>query len=194
MSKYKKIEIVLIDVRQILRSISIDRITNEVFKFDVFDDNIDLFKRLYSYSFDKRIGIFNIILKNGGVITGSKVLSQSYINNIKVLDRNCIYSDWDFLVTEENLETIKSKIEIKKYGDLSFHRIIPCDSYGDGGQDIDLIIVDKLPQTHIVDKYIYSDPFYIIEEKIKICSEKKSDSKKHINDLKDFIIKFKHLI
>ena len=187
-------EIDILDgVKQILRDLTIQRIDKKIFTFDS-TDNKD-YRRWNFWNYRKRKQYINTIFELGGVLTGSKVLSKSYIDGKRILERReTIKSDWDFLVTEESVYKMTSDIPFKQFNGILSHRLIENDSYGSGGQTIDLIIVKELPMCHNVNEFSYSDPLSIINSKVNLVNQKIKGYEKHEKDLQEFYWKFNYLV
>ena len=187
-------EIDILDgVKQILRDLTIQRIDKKIFTFDS-TDNKD-YRRWNFWNYRKRKQYINTIFELGGVLTGSKVLSKSYIDGKRILERReTIKSDWDFLVTEESVYKMTSDIPFKQFNGILSHRLIENDSYGSGGQTIDLIIVKELPLCHSVNEFSYADPLSIINSKVNLVNQKIKGYEKHEKDLQEFYWKFNYLV
>lgn len=172
------------EVKIILRTFKLMKLEN---KLNLKFKTPSFVKFFHLWKFYKRRNLIYKICELGGVITGSRVLSNSYINGIRILDRDTNDSDWDILVTEENLYKITSVIKFQEGENKLTHRVVDEDDYGYGACDIDLIVIKKMPEYHREDKLLLADPLYIIEEKMK------SNDDKNANDLKEIFWKFRDL-
>jgi hypothetical protein len=186
------------EVKQIIRDLTIQRITEEIFTFESLTRKD---YRRWKWGCNSRISIIKSIFEGGGVLTGSKVLSKSHIKGKVLLNRDTIDSDWDFIVTEENVYNITSQIDFienyksthdDKKGILTY-RILDGE-YRSDKQYIDLIVVDELPLCHDVGELRYTDPLYIINQKMNIVQQGADGYKKHEADLKEFFWKFNYLV
>jgi len=184
----------------ILRNLTIENIEkNDIFSFDEVtnkDYRTNVLERLFNIK-KERIKIIDKIIESGGILTGSKVLSKTYLYGKKVLERSSKYSDWDFLVTEKMAYKISSEIDFKEKGDKLSIRVID-DMYESGEQYIDLILVKSLPNHYKVGKFLYTDPISILYNKIEMVKSNnisysyKSD--KNADDMKSFLWKFNYLL
>jgi len=184
---------ILNGVKQIVRDLTISKIDKDIFTFDPI--NSKDYRRWRFLSYQKRKKHINTIFELGGMLTGSKVLSKSYIDGRKILERRkTVRSDWDFIVTEENVYKITSNVDFKQHKHVLSHRMIATDSYGHGGQSIDLIIIKDLPLCHKVGEFLYVDPLYIINQKVNLVFQKVKGYEKHEEDLQEFYWKFNYLV
>lgn len=181
------------ELKIIIRSLSLMEIEGDL---DIKFNTPSFINFFHLWKFRKRKRLIHRICELGGVITGSRVLTNSYINDVRILNRNTDNSDWDILITEENLYKITSEIKFTESGEIGVHgerifkltyRVIDSDSYGHGACDIDLIVVKKLPKFYKKGELLLADPIYVIEEKMKSVDSKNN------GDLKEIFWKFREL-
>lgn len=140
----------------------------------------------------------------GGVLTGSRALKCYKLNNKYILERET--HDWDFLITRDMAFKICDKFKIKYNLVDKFLTInssfIRWDSAYSGvtrilPQDVQLIIVDELPEYKEVSKTKFADITYILGQKIDIIESLSNKNypeyreiEKHESDLAEIIVKF----
>lgn len=194
-------------LKSLVRDLTLNLVTNN-YKIEIIPS------RRYNTKFRFLVPSRKLIdatIKHGGVLTGSKALRCYRINNNFLLERKT--SDWDFIVTQEqafkicneckilNVPMIGDTISVKnqrywRHPDYS-------DAYRVGPVDVQLIIQSELPQFQEVRGLRFCNLSYLINSKIKLIDElieltkyQKKDSvdidilNKHIDDLKQIIIKF----
>jgi hypothetical protein len=176
--------------------------------------NIDISKR-----WNNRFRLFypsrkliKYITKIGGVLTGSRAIRCFTINGKPILSRKV--QDWDFVVTLDMAFKICDEMKINEIPRLGETISIKnqrmwrhpdySDSYRVGPVDVQIIIKESLPDYIDVGGLRISNFANCISHKIEIASEyrnaiinrpnisveTKEQYKKHINDLKELIIKF----
>lgn len=182
--------------KRILRDLMISNTLDDpIFTFDPITYKEYRIWRLYKYN--KRRKDILSISKMGGILTGSKVLSKSYIDGKRILEnRNTYYSDWDFLVTEENIFNITHNLRFNQGDGIMTYRLI-SGVYSSDNQYVDLIMVNDLPDVYKVGRYLYTCPLYIINKKIEIVDKSLvdyDDLRKHRKDLEEFFWKFNYLL
>jgi hypothetical protein len=142
------------------------------------------------------------------VLTGSRAIRCYLVDGKPLLERGC--KDWDFVVTLDMAFKICDKMkisEIPKVGEVisirnqrMWRHPDYSDSYRVGPVDVQLIVVDELPD-YIENKGVRISNFgYTIYQKVKLTNdlfnnlnvgkETGKEYSKHIDDLKEIIIKF----
>jgi len=155
--------------------------------------------------------LIDTIIKHGGVLTGSKAFRCYKINGDYILERRS--SDWDFVVTQEqafkicneckilNVPVIGDTISVKnqrhwRHPDYS-------EAYRVGVVDVQMIIKSDLPDFTEVSGIRFCNLPYLITSKITLVDElieytqihnkdldASNNLQKHLDDLKQIIIKF----
>ncbi len=181
------------------------------------DVNIDVSKRYYNKFrlFYPSRKLIKYVTNIGGVLTGSRAIRCYTINGKPILERRV--NDWDFIVTLdmafkicddmgiEEIPQIGGVISIKnqrRWAHPSYQ-----DAYRVGPVDLQLIVKEELPDYTEIDGVRIANFGYSISQKIglttdlykEILSAKfgnqdlRSHYDKHIDDLKEIIIKFNSL-
>ena len=178
--------------KRIIRDLTIAIVDNGgIFTFDPITNKE---YRRWKSGFNKRKDIANTINIHGGVLTGSKVLSKSFINGRRILEsRKTLSSDWDFLVDKNEVFNITRYINFKQDDDKLTYRVIQG-TYDSQSQDFDLIIKDDLPLSYKVGNFRYMCPLSIIQSKIDLVNSNKNGMDKHLVDIREFYWKFSYLV
>jgi hypothetical protein len=171
------------------------------------DINLKLITDKYSITYDtkksrsrfqflkKNWELINYVTKLGGVLTGSRALKCYSINGVDILDRKAY--DFDFLITKKMAFDICLKfnysynltdnvITIKKQRWTSYNSY-NSDTKRYGFVDVDLLIVDELPDFVEMGGIRITSFTYIINEKLKLITKKMD---KHSSDLCNISMKF----
>lgn len=193
------------NIKSFIRDLNLNFVTN---KDSVKIDISKRFNNRFIEYFLPNRKLIKYISKIGGVLTGSRALKCYKINDKPIFVRHT--NDWDFIVTLEMAYKICDKFNINEIpisGDvisITNHllRIHPAysSSYRIGPVDIHLIIKDELPEYLTINKMKLSNFIYIVNEKYKIIESfntgsmitriNSEEKEKHIEDLKQFIIKY----
>ncbi len=177
------------EIKRHLRDINLSMLTN------TYDIGFDVSRRQSKFQFlKKNYKLIKYTTNLGGILTGSRALSCYTINGRKLLDRTS--GDFDFLITKEmafkicdhfhfNYNLTDKIIRIEK------ERWTSKDSYSFGetrfgSVDVDLIIVDELPDYKEEGNVKISHLSSIINSKFKMCD----NDTKHKNDLRFIIMRF----
>jgi hypothetical protein len=186
------------DITQYMRDIKIELLKNSS------NISIDI-KRKSNFLTFLRPGHSSIkeLIKNGGILTGSRALKCYTINNKSIIERET--NDWDFIVDERLAMKICEKNGIYELPNkesividkrlMMFHgaysgetKILP--------RKIDLIIKSdsELPPYDTINGVKIASLHYIINEKYKLYKAEQSKQPyervhKHEKDLKEIIIK-----
>lgn len=151
--------------------------------------------------------LINCIIKNGGVLTGSRAIRCFLLDDKPLLDRKV--EDWDFLITLPMAYSIFNQM---KYNDIpEIGETISIknqrmwrhpdydEAYRVGIVDVQMMIVDELPDFIEKDGIKITSLLYSLSKKIELTDKLKKETcnsettrqlNKHIRDLKDIIIKF----
>lgn len=192
------------EIKAYLRDINLEILTNHPnVKIDIsrrFVNKIRLFypsRKLIKY-----------VTGIGGVLTGSRAIRCYLVDGKPLLERGC--KDWDFVVTLDMAFKICDKMkisEIPKVGEVisirnqrMWRHPDYSDSYRVGPVDVQLIVVDELPD-YIENGGVRISNFgYTVYQKVKLTNdlynnlnvgkETSKEYSKHIDDLKEIIIKF----
>lgn len=151
--------------------------------------------------------LINCIIKNGGVLTGSRAIRCFLLDDKPLLDRKV--EDWDFLITLPMAFKIINQmgyLEVPKIGETisikgqrMWRHPDYDESYRVGIVDVQMIIVEELPEFTEKDGIKITPIAYSLSNKIELTnklkhatgrSETAHQFQKHIKDLKDIIIKF----
>ncbi len=191
------------NIKSFIRDLNLNFVTN---KDSVRIDTSRRFNnKLIEYILPNR-KLVKYISKIGGVLTGSRALKCYKINGKYMLDRHT--NDWDFIVTLEmaykicdsfninEIPIVGNVISIKNHL-LMIHPAYSA-SYRIGPVDVHIIIKDELPEHLSIGKIRFSNFTYIIKEKYKMIESinagpviiNSQEKEKHIEDLKQFIIKY----
>ena len=191
------------NIKSHLRDINLDLLMNSQ------DVKIDISRR-----FNTKFRLFypskkliNCIIKQGGVLTGSRAIRCFLLDNKPLLDRKV--EDWDFLITLPMAYSIFNQMEyndIPKIGEtisIKNQRMWRHPDYDEayrvGIVDVQMIIVDELPDYLDKKGIKLTSLGYSLSKKIEITnklrhatgsSERSRQFNKHLRDLKDIIIKF----
>lgn len=154
------------------------------------------------------------LIEEGAILTGSRALKCYSVKGISLLDRKM--EDWDFMIDRKTAFKIASKHNIEMTLSDNFISVknqrrwahpAYSDSYRIGIVDVNMIITEDLPDFREKDGIRFTNPTYIISEKIKLVesnpimagnpsidrSEKSRQEKelwKHISDLERIIVNF----
>lgn len=151
--------------------------------------------------------LINCIIKNGGVLTGSRAIRCFLLDDKPLLDRKV--EDWDFLITLPMAYSIFNQM---KYNDIpEIGETISIknqrmwrhpdydEAYRVGIVDVQMMIVNELPDFIEKDGIKITSLLYSLSKKIELTDKLKQETcnsettrqlNKHIRDLKDIIIKF----
>jgi hypothetical protein len=174
------------------------------------DVDIDISRRYHNrfrlfYPSQKLI---DCVFKNGGVLTGSRALRCYTISGKPILERRG--ADWDFVVTLDQAFKICDEMNINQIPSIgstisianqrTWRHPADSDSYRVGPVDVQLIVSDELPDFKQIGSVRIADFGYTISNKINLLNDLNSKVKsdkdlrkeynKHIEDLKQIIIKF----
>lgn len=166
------------------------------------DFKIDISKRYYNRFrlFYPSRKLIKYVTNIGGVLTGSRAIRCCTINGKPILERKV--NDWDFIVTLDMAFKICDDMgisEIPKVGSVISIKnqrrwVHPTysDSYRLGPVDVQLIVKEELPDYKEIDGVRIANFGYSVSQKIGIVSElsDKDEYNKHIEDLKQIIIKY----
>jgi hypothetical protein len=136
----------------------------------------------------------NYLINNGAVISGSRALNSYYYMNKRIFTRKA--QDWDFIVTKNLLYKFCNKFDIK-YEFKPFLNIrghlfsfnTGYDIYRVWKNDIDIMIVDSLPNYKTFDGIRIADISYIIDQKVKLIEDNNYFKEKHIEDIGKLTVK-----
>lgn len=195
------------EIKAYLRDINLDILTNcpEV-NIDISRRYVNRFRIFYP---NRRL--INFVTNTGGVLTGSRAIRCYTIEGKSILDRKS--KDWDFIITLDMAFKICDKMninEIPKVGETisirdqrMWRHPDYSDSYRVGPVDVQLIVVDDLPDYTEINGVRIASFGYTVTQKIKLTSDligklKSSNTgkelsveyDKHLSDLKEIIIKF----
>jgi hypothetical protein len=193
------------DIKAHIRDINLDIIMDKN-----NDVDIDISRRYHNrfrlfYPSQKLI---DCTFKNGGVLTGSRALRCYTISGKPILERRGV--DWDFVVTLDQAFKICDEMDINQIPSIgstisianqrSWRHPSYSDSYRVGPVDVQLIVKDELPDFKQIKSFRIADFGYTISNKINILNDLKQkmqvesilreEYNKHIEDLKQIIIKF----
>ena len=149
----------------------------------------------FFYFINRKDRIAKWLLDNGAILTGSRVLEVTYINDNKLLQRNS--SDYDFIINRDILQDFIDRYcddismvigKDPKYVKIGSHNMLYYDNYTDEryitGYYIDLIVDDDLYKKKFKkDSKIQIDDIFSIYS-IKNQRDLFRDSK-HIGDILD---------
>lgn len=180
------------------------------------DVKIDISKRYYNRFrlFYPSRNLIKYVTNIGGVLTGSRAIRCYTINGKPILERRV--KDWDFIVTLDMAFRICDEMnisEIPKVGNVisvknqrRYAHPAYSDSYRVGPVDVQLIVSDELPDYTEIDGVRIANFGYSISQKIGLATDlhnkiqsnnslfvKENFQKeyhKHIDDLKEIIIKY----
>jgi len=174
------------------------------------DVGIDISRRYYNRFrlFYPSRKLIDCTFKNGGVLTGSRALRCYTISDKPILERRG--ADWDFIVTLDQAFKICDEMNINQIPSIGSTISIAnqrawrhpdySDAYRVGPVDVQLIVSDELPDFKQIGSVRISDFGYTISNKINLLNDLNSKVKsdkdlrkeynKHIEDLKQIIIKF----
>jgi hypothetical protein len=196
-------------------------------KKHVRDINLDIIQDRYRITlhpedrYNKRIRfrmpnrkIIQYLTEIGAVLTGSRALRCYRFDGIRILNRKM--SDWDFLITPEMAMKVASKFGIKWNLVDPIISVEGCrytvhpaysSSYRSGVVDVHMIVREDFPTVMEKDGIRFSDPAYIINEKMKLVDnsphfmnkldwrdidkETKDQFLKQISDLTQMVINFR---
>lgn len=158
--------------------------------------------------------IVRYLTEIGAVLTGSRALKCYRFDGIRILDRKM--EDWDFLITPEMAMKVASEFRIEwdlvsPIISVKGHRytVHPAYSspYRSGVVDVHMIVTEDFPTVREKNGIRFSDPAYIINEKMKIVEnsphfvgklswvdinrETKDLFHKQISDLNRMVINFR---
>ena len=194
------------DIKSHLRDINLDLLMNpQNVKIDIsrrFNTKFRLF-----YPSKKLI---NYIIKQVGVLTGSRAIRCFLLDDKPLLDRKV--EDWDFVITLPMAYSIINEMgynDIPNLGEtisIKNQRMWRHPEYDEaykvGIVDVQMIIVEELPD-FIEKNGIKITPItYALSKKIELTnklkhatgsSETARQFQKHLKDLKDIIIKFNYI-
>jgi hypothetical protein len=154
--------------------------------------------------------LINYIIKQGGVLTGSRAIRCFLLDDKPLLDRKV--EDWDFVITLPMAYSIINEMgynDIPNLGEtisIKNQRMWRHPEYDEayrvGIVDVQMIIVEELPD-FIEKNGIKITPIaYALSKKIELTnklkhatgsSETARQFQKHLKDLKDIIIKFNYI-
>jgi hypothetical protein len=189
------------------REVSV-KVDDAELKSYIRDINLKLITDKYSIKYDtsksrsrfqffkKNWDLINYVTKLGGVLTGSRALKCCSINNVFILDREAY--DFDFIITKKMAFDICLKfnyaynltdsiITIKKQRWTSYNAYNSNNDKRYGYVDVDLLIVDELPEFIEMNGIRITSFTYIINEKLKMITKKMD---KHSTDLCNISMKF----
>lgn len=174
------------------------------------DVEIDISKRYYNRFrlFYPSRKLIKYVTKIGGVLTGSRAIRCFTINGKPILERRV--KDWDFIVTLDMAFKICDEMEISEIPKIGSVISIKnqrrwvhpsySDSYRLGPVDVQLIVKEELPDYSEIKGVRIANFGYSVSQKIGIAGELSNSSKKmtrsedeynkHIEDLKQIIIKY----
>jgi hypothetical protein len=151
--------------------------------------------------------LINCIIKHGGILTGSRAIRCFLLDGKPLLDRKV--EDWDFLITLPMAYSIINEMgynDIPHLGEtisIKNQRMWRHPDYDEayrvGIVDVQMIIVDELPDFIYKEGIKLTSLGYSLSKKIEITnklrhatgsSETSRQFNKHLRDLKDIIIKF----
>jgi hypothetical protein len=151
--------------------------------------------------------LINCIIKHGGVLTGSRAIRCFLLDNKPLLDRRV--EDWDFLITLPMAYSIFNQMgynDIPHLGETisiknqrMWRHPDYDESYRVGIVDVQMIIVEDLPDFMEKDGIKITPIAYSLSKKIELTNKLKHETgssetsrqfQKHLKDLKDIIIKF----
>jgi hypothetical protein len=163
-------------------------------KLKILEDS-NFFRIDTNYCFDsfqflrKNNKKINYLINNGAVVSGSRALNSYQYMNRRIFTRKA--EDWDFIVTKNILYKFCNKFNINYQfkpfltikGDLFSFDTGYGDVYRLFKNDIDIIVVDKLPSYKLYDGIKIAEISYIIEEKYKLIENNNYKKDKHLDDL-----------
>ena len=191
------------NIKSHLRDINLDLLMNsQNVKIDISRRYNTKFRLFYPNR-----KLINCIIKHGGVLTGSRAIRCFLLDDKPLLDRKV--EDWDFLIT---LPMAYSIINDMRYNDIPhlgetisiknqrmWRHPDYDEAYRVGIVDVQMIIVEELPEFIEKDGIKITPITYSLSKKIELTnklkhatgsSETARQLSKHIKDLKDIIIKF----
>lgn len=201
------------DIKSHIRDINLELLINQQnIKIDIsrrFNNKFRLF-----YPSRKLI---NIIIKNGGVLIGSRAIRCFLLNDKPILDRKV--DDWDFLITQKmayNIYNDMGYCEIPNIGEtisIKNQRMWRHPDYDEayrvGIVDVQMIVTEDIPKYIETEGIRIADLSYCISSKLALINDldKKISNKhhgamssekielirqldKHRKDLNNLIIKF----
>lgn len=191
------------EIKAYMRDINLDILIN------CPDVKIDISKRYYNKFrlFYPSRKLIKYVTNIGGVLTGSRAIRCYTISGKPILERRV--NDWDFIVTLdmafkicadmgiEEIPQIGNVISVKnqrmwRHPDYS-------DSYRVGPVDVQLIISESLPDYAEISGVRIANFGYSLTSKLSVVSELQHEKKlssqydKHIEDLKEIIIKYNNI-
>ena len=196
------------EIKAYMRDINLDILMN------CPDVEIDISKRYenkFRWFYPNR-KLIRYVTEIGGILTGSRAIRCYTINGKPLLERRV--SDWDFIVTLDMAFRICDEMGIEEIPHLGGTLSIKnqrmwrhpdySDSYRVGPVDVQLIVKDELPDHKTIDGIRIADFGYSVSQKIGLSMELQGkltnnngeiteQYHKHIDDLKEMIIKFNSL-
>ena len=179
--------------------LSLDKTLRKI-KLDIYFNRLKVEQKLdklfnFFYFINRKDRIAKWLLNNGAILTGSRVLEITYINDNKLLQRNS--SDYDFIINREILQDFIDRYiddistdigKDPKYVKIGSHRMFHYDNYTSKshitGYYIDLIVDDDLYK-----KKFKKDSKIQIDDIFSIYSIKNQRDlfreSKHIGDILD---------
>ena len=181
------------DAGEIIRNMQLSLLENKPVKFSYEKyelpkkKKLNFFNKLFT---DNRVrDELEFIFNSGAVLTGSQVLTRTKLKGEYLISRTT--NDHDFLVTKNIMWVLLNKFNFnQKSSNMLRYNIVESDEYNSGGHHIDLIVVDKMPQTVKVGKYVYAHPLHILKEKYNIHIKRPNALSDHEGDLISFAKKF----
>ena len=186
------------NIKAYMRDITLEVLTNNPnFKTDISKIYNTKFRLFYPNH-----RLIKCVIRNGGVLSGSRALRCYLINGEPLLDRRV--KDWDFVITLDMAFKICDEMEIDQIpavGDVisikdqrTWRHPAYSDSYRVGPVDVQLIVKDELPDFNEIKGIRIANFGYSISQKISLASPPYNEEyDKHMNDLKRIIIKFNSL-
>lgn len=199
------------EIKAYMRDINLDILIN------CPDVKIDISKRYYNKFrlFYPSRKLIKYVTNIGGVLTGSRAIRCYTISGKPILERRV--NDWDFIVTLDmafkicadmgidEIPKIDGVISIKNQRRWAHPTY--SDSYRLGPVDVQLIVKDELPEYSDVKGVRIANFVYSVSNKIsttseiynEICSGNfgkqnlRTQYDKHIEDLKEIIIKYNNI-
>lgn len=191
------------EIKTYMRDINLDILIN------CPDVKIDISKRYYNRFrlFYPSRKLIKYVTEVGGVLTGSRAIRCFTIKGKSILERRV--NDWDFIVTLDMAFKICADMgidEIPKIdGVISIKNqrrwVHPSysDSYRLGPVDVQLIVKKELPEYNEISGVRIANFGYSLSSKLSVVSELqqeknlRSEYDKHIEDLKEIIIKYNNI-
>lgn len=179
--------------------LSLDKALRKI-KLDIYFNRLKVEQKLdklfnFFYFINRKDRIAKWLLNNGAILTGSRVLEVTYINDNKLLQRNS--SDYDFIINRDILQDFIDRYyddistdigKDPKYVKIGSHRMLYYDNYT-GERHITGYYIDLIVDDDLYKKKFKKDSKIQIDDIFSIYSIKNQRDlfreSKHIGDILD---------